>query len=412
MAVLCRASVLGDLAASMKAGEWAELSTGGFTVSLLTMGDESHNIFQYTDDFTWDPVSRQILFVGNPHGPYDAPGKFVVYEEATNSWKAQPKNFSVFWHAYDHNAINVSRREFYHRHNSDVFRYRIDSKSWDALPDLPSNSVCCGALEWFPDLDRLVFVGGSNSSGEIMLFNFSTNQWTRHSFRPVLGVYHHFAEYNPVHKVLVFGGGNSNPAVYKMDAAGTVTRLKDAPTGDLGPANTTTTLDPVSGKYLVLDDNGAFYEFDVVNDAWKSLGTWNNVMTGAREGAGHLPATPISTHGVVMFAYYNYSSSKVWLYKHTEGGTAAEKGTVRVHDAPAVEVFPNPFKSTVTASLPEGAGKAAFSVYNARGRKVAGLTPGPAGRIVWTPNGLPGGVYLLRGAVGQARVSAKLLYLK
>jgi hypothetical protein len=422
MAVAMEASVLSELAESMKPGTWAELKTNGFTANLLEMGMDGSHIFQYCDGMTWDPVSEQLLFVGNPHNPYDAPGKFICYAAATNAWRVEPKNFSVFWHAYDHNAINPTRREFYHRHNDNVFRYKIDSKSWGQLPNLPNGSTCCGALEWFPEIDRLVFVGGRETSGSIALFNFSTNQWTIHSYRPALGTYHFYAEYNPVHKVLIFGGGNGSASVYKMDRNGAVTRLKDSPLGNLGPSHSTLTVDPASGKYIALGNNGTYYEFDVVNDTWKSLGNWKTHLNGSYVGAGHLPATPVSSHGVVLFAYYSWDNSKVVLYKHSESTTVQEAAGFS-NDNLSVRVSPNPFNSRIKIAVScqlSAVSNFSLKIFDINGKMVKDFSSIylPSGRrgIPFTSylqaKGLSPGMYLLKAKIGKQTVTKKLFLMK
>ena len=66
-----------------------------------------------------------------------------------------------------------------------------------------------------------------------------------------MGVYQNFAEYNPVHKVMIFGGGNGSRDLYKMDNAGTITKMMNAPI-DLGTTwGSITTIDPMSGDFLI-----------------------------------------------------------------------------------------------------------------------------------------------------------------
>ena len=86
-AVTCCATVLGDLAASLQPGEWAELNSNGFGYDLLDAGS-AHHILEYTEDAKWDPVTKQFLCIGQGHY---ANLKFITYDDATNTWTNEPK---------------------------------------------------------------------------------------------------------------------------------------------------------------------------------------------------------------------------------------------------------------------------------------------------------------------------------
>src|SRR5262245_31505984 len=118
-----------------------------------------------------------------------------------------------------------------------------------------------------------------------------------------MGPYHNFAEYSPVHKVILFGGGNGSSDLYKLDAAGKVTALKKAPIG-LGTMQSIVTLDPVSGDFLIFGKGGSFYVYDVTSDAWKRQGGKVPIFEPTRVADNkvwHVTATPVSTYGVTMF---------------------------------------------------------------------------------------------------------------
>ena len=66
--------------------------------------------------------------------------------------------------------------------------------------------------------------------------------------------YNNFALYNPVQKALLFGGGSS---VYKMASNGTITKMR-APPVSLCVTSAVLSVDPVSGKHIVLTDSAAY----------------------------------------------------------------------------------------------------------------------------------------------------------
>jgi len=149
---------------------------------------------------------------------------------------------------------------------------------------------------------------------------------------PTMGQYHNFIEYNPVHKLVIFGGGNGSSDVYRIDGAGKITKMRNAPIA-LGILKTIVAVDPVSGKYLVFTDDDRFYEYDVTSDTWArqqrsfpSLHISDGIQTVE---AG------ITNYGVNMFVKYDYTQATVWLYKHTGGGVQSPPGDVLAPDAPS-----------------------------------------------------------------------------
>lgn len=313
-------TVLGKAAASLKPGEWVELPTIGHTRAMLKVGN--HNIYQYTHEACWDPKTRQVFFLGQGHY---SDLKFIRYTDDDNTWREFPtppwwsrdekRGFGPIGHAYDNNALDPVGGYFFHQQygTQTVHRYDIAKDTWDKLPAVPKNLGQGGhssALEWFPELGGLarisghivsVFPGGPGKE----------NEWRLVSNKKVpLGELHYFAEYNPVHKVMIFGGGNKSNAIYKVDKDGAVTALKEPPIRSLSNTHTyIITADPVSGDYLVVSHpDKKFFAYDVVRDSWKEL------PDQFPEYGSLVVATPINTYGVIM--YCSQKSAKVYLYKH------------------------------------------------------------------------------------------------
>ena len=83
-------------------------------------------------------------------------------------------------------------------------------------------------MAYFPERKSIVMVQ-VGSPYQIFEYDTAANTW-RGLSKAVVGNYHNSAEYNPVHKVVLIAGGIQRPRImYKLDAAGTVTRLQDAP---------------------------------------------------------------------------------------------------------------------------------------------------------------------------------------
>lgn len=314
------ASTLGDLAASMQPGTWAELTTTNIVPALVNASGGILTV--YTDDMVWDPNSRQAFFIGAYHLAPEGP-QFVSYTESTNSWQRLPRPSwlaaAVFFHGYDHSAIDQANGIVYHRgYNSEtVHRYNIASQTWSQTPGLPFGDPgnCCDALEYFPELGGLVWVNGS---GYVYLYRESTNQWTKlTTIQQSQSNTWQQAEYSPVHKVMVFLLGGK---LYKLSSSGQVTQVANPAVSLYSGSgyNGVLTVDPVSGKYLILTpDSRQFYTYDVLTDTWQAQSSPTKPDMSNRG----VTATPVNTHGVTFFTSCSSASNcRAYVYKHAAGG--------------------------------------------------------------------------------------------
>src|SRR5262249_43509468 len=152
---------------------------------------------------------------------------FMMYSESTNTWSYGPyppvgcqsgtPTNPCFAHGYDHSTVDPATGDFYYRHYNSTKVYRYRGGSWAAIAPIALSSIqCCGALEYFPDMGRLIFVDGDWG---VMAYNPSTDSWSRVANGNVnvvstlavltMSSYNNFAVYNPVAKVVLFGGGKS-----------------------------------------------------------------------------------------------------------------------------------------------------------------------------------------------------------
>ena len=325
-------SPLEKLAATIKPRSWGQLNTGLTSEFLRTRpGGGGNPLTQYANSAAWDPKTKQLLFIGNPHGE---PQKFIIYKEDENFWREEKlfpcplKDCNA--HGYDHNTIDFNNSHFYYRSFKNklirkTFRYDIASEQWDELPEIPLNLPAPNpkttAMEYFPELGGLVVVAKN-----VYLFDFSSNEWRILASDLEIGTTHILAEYNPIHKVVIFGGGNhpelnSNGTkfLYKLDASGNVSKLNDAPielrvqSGSSNKVGTTISVDPVTGAYLIITSERDLYTYDVTKDYWQK-------QNPAPFDSRNTIVTPISNHGVVMFTKYdrNGNKAKVYIYKHAD----------------------------------------------------------------------------------------------
>jgi hypothetical protein len=319
---------LATLAAALAPGQWTTLSQSGdgtgFDYTLLitctTPGDLNSdcadNIFNYADKGLWNPNTREIHFFG--HGHYRE-AKHIRYREATHQWTHEPDaawNCGVtcgLGHGFEHSAIDWDTGDLYVRwfNSTTVWKRTQATMTWAQLPAAPNPQVAL-ALEYFPERNALILAGG----GAIYEYRPNTNSWHELSTGLAMGPYSNVATYDPVHKVVVFGGGDGSRNLYKLNASGTISAIADAPV-NVGIQSSVFTVDPVSGKYLLFGSGGGFYEYDVDQNTWGTLSgasvpfwasnAYNNQIL-------YRVAVPISTHGVI--AFMGYDPERVWLYKH------------------------------------------------------------------------------------------------
>ena len=164
-------TVLGNLAASMKPGTWAQLATNNINPTLSDSQGASGAIITYTEYIKWDPVGHRLYFLGGDHYPSGTPVmRHVQYDEATNSWSMLPQQswFTAFRsHGYDHAAIDPVHRYFYSRPPGDMFirRWNIDTGAWTTLPtnNVIQYNACCTGIDYFPELNGIIWIGDENN---------------------------------------------------------------------------------------------------------------------------------------------------------------------------------------------------------------------------------------------------------
>ncbi|MEX0701527.1 MAG: hypothetical protein WD069_05465 [Planctomycetales bacterium] len=338
-------TAMGKLAASMRPGELKELGTNNCNHDLFKMwydweaGDikkygsqKMFNIICWNNDMKWDPQSRQILVLNGGH--YSS-FKFITYSADDNAWKLMPvppwmdprladstvtgtdgKDGNRSWprsHLYDRLAISPQHRLFAVNMHG-LYLYNIDKTAWS--PRIATSSGGKDAfqvIEYFPEMNAFVYE--CNWGRDLRLWDVEKQEERRVGSFP-FGI-HGVMEYNPVHKVMLFGAGDDrggpNPNLYRLDDEGIVTKLNPPPIHINCTPTSKFMCDPVSGEHIVkgLRDE-KIYAFHPIRDEWKEI-------PGLRFPEGESLGAAVSNYGVLMLLHREHSGNRefrCWLYKH------------------------------------------------------------------------------------------------
>lgn len=316
---------LSKLALAMKPGSWAELKTEmpkELWSSPLVDGGRNQggagglHIAGWTDDAHWDSRTGQFLYMG-----LRQTRQFIAYSEEKNAWRVieldrksdNPVFQTAYGHIYGTNAFDHERSRFYHLYRDfkdlkgGISYFDIPTEKWTKLPPCPKNSggMC---IEYFDALDGLAVLGK-----QTWFFSNQRQKWEDLGSSPVDG-YHSLFRHNPFRQeVLLAGGNNNRRVVARLSKEGKIERLKDAPV-DLGVRADRVTIDPVSGRYLIMcdrEEGAGFQCFEFDSD----MNEYHQVEAGGPQwpfGRYAMPVVAfIPEYGVTMWAEH-----KVYLYKH------------------------------------------------------------------------------------------------
>lgn len=321
---------LAKLAKSMKPGELKRLKTKNYNWDMLKShydwekglsgAHTGYQVIQWSHDADWDPVTQQLFYYGLGH--FASP-KFIAYSAEKNEWRVlelppwsdRRKRNDKRWpvgHSYDRMGLDVKRRLYVVNWNG-LHLYNIDTKKWSyAKGSGAGGKDAFQVCEYFPELNSFIYE--SNWGRSLKYWNAETGKngsAGSHQF----GI-HGIMEYNPVHKVMVFGAGDikdrPHSGFFLMNAERKVRKLKTPPVHINCRIKSVMVCDPVSGEYIVKDfKTRRSYAYHPILDEWKKI--------PLKIPSGLTAALP--DHGVIMFCptVKGFSGKKphdCLLYKH------------------------------------------------------------------------------------------------
>jgi hypothetical protein len=338
-------STLAQTAAAMQPGAWAQLTTTGFDGGNVLHPPNGGSALEFDDKAVWNSVAKSAMILGQSHpGAPTACGTevFAKYADSSNTWSnlplpcPTPEDINGVSHGYEQMTINPSTGDLYHRQYSSTnfMVFKQSTQTWNSLASIPTTSFqCCGALEYFPDRNSVIFLDGDWGVWE---YSVADDAWAQRAstngsgFSPQLtglGSYQNQSHYSSMCHCVILGGGNGNTALYKYDASGAFSPIASAPMQLNIPENPGTpsgvifTADPVTGLILVWDGNGSAngqaWQYNPSTNAWSQTGISAPIFPGPEGGVTETVAIPIPDYGVIMFVQAGSSSGgAVYLYKH------------------------------------------------------------------------------------------------
>jgi hypothetical protein len=331
-------TALGNLAASMSAGTWAQLSVSNED-AILGVGDISGTMIHFSNSMPWNPFSKVIEIIGSDHG-YGRT-RHVRYDVASNQFVLVSDDAGIgATHGYDHEAVNPFTGDLYTRLYSGFtgtissMRKVLGGSSFVSIPSVSAaDQVAIGTTWWSGN-----FIGGGNqgsfmifnsgnalgnaNDGQILAYDPVTNLWffNKEGMAPFYGsgsTYHSLMEYSPLKNVAVYGGGNVAPSkLWRMSADGSMTPMTDVPAGKgVGIQRGLLVNEPVTGNFLLLS-SGELWELNP-----DGAGTWTK-LANPPSGVGD-PNVPtavitssISDYGVVAYITQpSQTGGTFYLYK-------------------------------------------------------------------------------------------------
>lgn len=297
-------------AAGMAAGSWTTFTCNystGTLDALLDVSNPPHRCTEYADKGVWDAGRKQIYFTGGGHASQE---KTIVYSDATNTWTdlGSPPWYSVnpggATHGYQHNTFAGSTHYYLQFQTTTLHTRNVDTgnANWGLLNtsgvDLGSDGAI-GSLEWFPTF----------GSGSLIIVDFAgVYRWNGSSWstlgNPAIGGYQNAGVYSPIRDLMYFGGGNGSNQLYTLSRTGTITPRANCPI-EFGINASITTVDPVSGKLLVIGKDKSMNVYDPASNSWSTdtppdAGFWTGNLYSEGDVMA-IVATPIYDYGVTMF---------------------------------------------------------------------------------------------------------------
>lgn len=302
--------------------------------STFESGVENADIMKYASHGVYDLRRQRVIFTGRRESA-DYPYHALTFEEGTDTFAID--DFELWTtdtytsgHGYAHNAMDPLTGDYYYRVYGSDEVWKYDGSTWDQLPSLGTvgvNLEVAGALLYVPghgliyyDRRRMkLLAGGAGSWAQI------------HDFGAQANAYQAIAQYNPISKLIVLGGGNTDDLMFKIDVKDPSLTLVPIATPDWnwGTSESQSVVIPDAGGPNFLSWNkktANWVEYDVSADEYNTLtqssGGGSSPQAGTPnidDSAGGHPTigVPLWRYRTNMYIQSTGGGGTAWLYKHS-----------------------------------------------------------------------------------------------
>ncbi len=312
---------LSKLALSMEPGTWAELDTnlpgGLWSAPRVPDPDGGRDrgglhIGTWSDDAHWCSRTGQFLFFG-----VRQTRKFVAYSEEENEWRQiefvdkehAPGLMQRFGHQYSRNAFDPQRSLYF----TLMRRYDVVNDTW--APQIEGEEERTGPMTIAYSIPLQGILAPTHDRRNPTMRFFCDEERTWRDLGPAHAHgYHGVARENPFRQEVLFMAGNESEAVAIVDKDGNVRPMKDYPREGTGIRHHIITVDPQSGRYLIMDPpRRELFEFDPDENEYRLLDDFSKTPYPDVLLAAYIPE-----YGVSMWT----GGSTVFLYRHNPDGLA------------------------------------------------------------------------------------------
>jgi hypothetical protein len=345
-------SKIGDIAAAMAPGTWAQVTSTGQDSVLGGQTGVSGSAVNFCTYFPWNPIARRIEIMGQDHTtPGALPQLYARFNDTTGTFAVAALDDGLHGgtpeHGYGHTQVNP--------YTGDIFHYPAFNHTNSVIPmwtctlgnttlvhqtDVSSgdSQVALGSCWWSgPFTGRtlgaqgayMLFNSGASNpisqNGEIAIYDPTVPGWlsTLTSVTPsgYASCYNSVMAYSPKKNVALYGGGNGNTTLaYRLNSDGTHTAMPSVPASGMGLESGIICSDPVTGNFLLLSA-GQLWELNPTGS-----GTWTQ-QTGSRappagvnnptQAGGSVSWCSIPDYGVVAaISQLTGTGGTMYLYKH------------------------------------------------------------------------------------------------
>ena len=307
-------------------GAWSQFRTTGQSNLSYDMfqvdGDSGpQTIFGYCDKGVYDPVRKQLRFVGAGHyGDL----KFWSYDETTDWADFTVPQWYIDWvaagarggHAWHLNTVNPGNGDHYFMYASPrggAHGFYKWNNNWSSLAEYTvAFPAPAAGLEYFPARNEILWCGRD----QIRVYGVAGGSWTGSGNPYNTGDIQTGVLYSPQHNCLYFGGGEAsvtgNGNLYRYNAAGSVIDLGALPHHFGSSSTSFSFIHPITGDiYCWSNTDSQWHRFD--GNAWDTPSLGSNMPTmNHSDGVVYFP---LPQYGAVLALRRNGSTPDMWIFR-------------------------------------------------------------------------------------------------